>query len=105
MWFGIVQYGSKGRMRISNGKGDNTRAGGAADTRPWGDLFRSKPDDRKPSETGPSFQQSVPGLFVDVCLRAGFTVPRRFYKKAAFYENTCRGGDGGGLDNYGGDIK
>ena len=29
----------------------------------------------------------------------------RFYKQATFYDNRCGEGDGGAVDNYGGDIR
>ena len=34
-----------------------------------------------------------------------FPVSHRFYKKAGFYDNRCVSGDGGGIDNNGGDLK
>ena len=34
-----------------------------------------------------------------------FSVSYRFYKKASFYDNRAYGGDGGGIDNDGGDLK
>lgn len=39
-----------------------------------------------------------------VCM-GWFSVPCRFYKKASFYNNRCREEDGGGVDNFGGDLK
>lgn len=34
-----------------------------------------------------------------------FSAPYRFYGKASFFDNRCFSGDGGGIDNEGGDLK